>query len=497
MGCYPRRVAGRNELPRLRAELEETRALYALLAENATEMIARHRPGDRAFEFASPASRRVLGYAPEELLGRKLDELVHPPDLGAVLEAFAAARDGGERGPVGYRARHRDGRLVWLESTTRALAAGPPGAGPSVLAITREITRFKELELAIERVAQEWRGTFDAASDVIILLDEKLRIARANRATVAFFDRPFAGLLRQPVAELLRALEPRRGSLRLPDPRRLRKRYEKEVYLAGKQAWVLLSLDPIRRADGKPAGAVNVIRDITERKRAEIALRDSLDQLRSLSARLETAREQERTRIAREIHDELGHALTALKMDVAWVAGRLGGESAPLAERAVAMSALIDRTIATVRALATALRPSILDELGLLAAIEWEAAEFGRRTGIATRVSGPEAPPDLDAERATAVFRIFQEALTNVARHAGADSVHVALKDLRRRIVLEVRDDGRGVRPAEAAGPGSLGILGMRERARAVGGGMTLTGRPGRGSTLRLSIPKAAAGEAR
>jgi signal transduction histidine kinase len=161
------------------------------------------------------------------------------------------------------------------------------------------------------------------------------------------------------------------------------------------------------------------------------------------------------------------------------------------------MSALIDRTIATVRALATALRPSVLDELGLLAAIEWEAAEFGRRTGIATRVSGPAAPPDLDAERATAVFRIFQEALTNVARHAGADSVHVALKDLRRRIVLEVRDDGRGVRPAEAAGPGSLGILGMSERARAVGGGMTLTGRPGRGSTLRLSIPKAAAGGAR
>jgi PAS domain S-box-containing protein len=366
-----------------------------------------------------------------------------------------------------------------------------------VLAITREITRFKELELAIERVAQEWRGTFDAASDVIMLLDDRLRVARANRAAVAFFDRPFAALLRQPVAELLRALEPARGALRLPDPRRLRKRWEKEVHLAGRRAWVLLSLDPIRGADGRPAGAVHVLRDITERKRAELALRDSLAQLRSLSARLESAREQERTRIAREIHDELGHALTALKMDVAWLAGRLAGGGAPLAERAAAMSALIDRTIATVRALATALRPSILDELGLAAAIEWEAAEFGRRTGIAVRVSAPAAPPRLDAERATAVFRIFQEALTNVARHAEARHVRVALKELRTRIVLEVADDGRGLLPAEAAGPRSLGILGMSERARAVGGRTTLTGRPGRGTRLRLSLPKTTAGESR
>ena len=483
-------MAGRSETSRLRSEREEARALYALLTEHATEMISRHRAGDRAFEFASPASRRVLGYAPEELAGRPLDELVHPPDLDAVRAAFAAAIEGGDGGPVSYRARHRDGPLVWVESTHRALAPGQAGPEPGVLAVSRDITRFKELERAIERVAQEWRGTFDAASDVIILLDERLRIARANRATVAFFDRPFAGLLWQPVVDLLRALDPGRGALKLPGPRRLRKRWEKEVYLAAREAWVLLSLDPIRDADGEPAGAVHVIRDITERKRAEIALRDSLEQLRSLSARLETAREQERTRIAREIHDELGHALTALKMDVAWLSGRLGGESGPLAERGAAMSALIDRTVATVRAIATELRPSILDELGLAAAIEWQAAEFGRRTGIATRVSGPQAPPDLDGERATAVFRIVQEALTNVARHAGARNVSIALKELRTRIVLEVRDDGRGVLAAEAAGPGSLGILGMSERARSVGGRMTLKGRPGRGSTLRLSVPK-------
>ncbi len=493
-------VAGRREAARRRGVPEgtrdpETREVYDLLIEYATEMISRHRPGDRAFEFASPASLRILGYAPEELTGRALDDLVHPSDLDAVAAAFAAA--GGAGAPVSFRARHRDGRLVWLESTCTAVAAGQAGPRPGVLAVSREITRFKELERAIERVAQEWRGTFDAASDVIILLDERLRVARANRAAVRLFDRPFADLLWQPVAILLRALDPGRGGLHLASPRRLKRRWEQEVHLAARKAWVLLSLDPIRDGDGQPSGAVLVLRDITERKRAEIALRDSLEQLRSLSARLETAREQERTRIARDLHDELGHALTALKMDVAWLTGRLGSADQALAERGAAMSALIDRTVATVRAISTELRPSLLDELGLLAAIEWQAAEFGRRTGIATRVSGPPAPPALDAERAIVVFRILQEALTNVARHAGAESVSIALKPLRTRIVLEVRDDGRGVLPAEAAGPGSLGILGMRERARSVGGRMTLTGRPGKGTTVRLSIPKFPAARAR
>lgn len=489
-------MSGRNETTRSRVELAEALARHDLLGEYSTETISRHRPGDRAFEFASPASRRMLGYAPEELAGRPFDELVHPPDVEPVAAAFAAVRRG-EQVRVSYRARHRDGHLIWVESTLTALAAGEAGAAPGVLAVSREITRFKELERAIERVAQEWRGTFDAAGDVILLLDLRLRVARANRAAVSFFGRPFERLLSRPVLGLLRAFDPAKGAVELPEPGRLRRRWEKEVYLAATRAWVLLALDPIRHTDGECTGAVLVIRDITAHKRTEIALRESLGQLRSLSSRLQTAREQERTSIARDLHDELGHALTSLKMDVAWLTGHLKEESAPLLERSAAMSALIDRTIATVRALVTELRPSILDELGLLAAIEWQAAEFKRRTGIPARVSGPRKTPDLDAERATAIFRIFQEALTNVARHAAARSVAIVLKELRTRIVLEVRDDGRGVLPEEVQGRDSLGILGMRERARSVGGTMTLKGRPGKGTQVRLSVPKAAAGGAR
>jgi signal transduction histidine kinase len=234
---------------------------------------------------------------------------------------------------------------------------------------------------------------------------------------------------------------------------------------------------------------VYLIRDITERKRAEIADRESLDQLRNLSARLEAAREQERTRIAREIHDELGHALTVLKMDSAWLAERIGIADPSLTERAHAMSALIERTIGTIRQIATELRPSILDDLGLLAALEWEGAELGRRTGINTRVRGPREPPALDDEHATAIFRIFQEALTNVARHSGAKTVRATLSKTEKDIVLEVIDDGRGFEPAALANPRSLGIVGMRERARILGGTLHLEGRPGAGARLWVTMP--------
>lgn len=352
----------------------------------------------------------------------------------------------------------------------------------------REIARYKELEKTIEKVAQEWRATFDAASDVIILLDDRLRIARANRATTAFFGRSFAELLWQPVTELLAELEPR-GPLKLPDVRTLRQRFEREVYLERPGLWVLLSLDPIRDPAGERAGAVYLIRDVTERKRAEIAVRESLDQLRNLSARLEAAREQERTRIAREIHDQLGHALTVLKMDSAWLAERLRDDDPDVTERARSMSTLIERTIGTIRQIATELRPSLLDDLGLLAALEWEADEFGRRTGIATWARGPEEPLALDEAHATAIFRIFQEALTNVARHARAKTVRAILTQTASEVALEVVDDGCGFEPGTVTNPGSLGIVGMRERARMLGGTLSLEGRPGKGTRLRVTLP--------
>jgi PAS domain S-box-containing protein len=209
------------------------------------------------------------------------------------------------------------------------------------------------------------------------------------------------------------------------------------------------------------------------------------DQLRALSERIEAIREEERTGIAREIHDELGQALTALKMDIAWVKRRVGAADG-IGEKLDDMSRTADEIIHAVRRISAELRPGILDDLGLQAAIEWQADEFTGRTGIPCRVDPALGDVQLERGLATAVFRIFQEALTNVARHADATEVLVAVALKRGQVVLEVSDDGIGV--TEKA-PRGLGLLGMRERARQLGGDCVVRRRDPRGTTVALSLP--------
>jgi signal transduction histidine kinase len=211
------------------------------------------------------------------------------------------------------------------------------------------------------------------------------------------------------------------------------------------------------------------------------------DQLRALSAHVESVREDERTGIAREIHDVLGQALTALKMDLAWVSRRATGQET-LLEKLAAMSQATDEIIQQVRRISTELRPGVLDDLGLLAAIEWQAQEFEERTGTLCTIESNVEDAALAREVSTALFRIFQEALTNVARHAGAEHVGVRLwlegDDLR----LEVRDDGRGITQAQAGNPRSLGLLGIRERARRLGGGATIAVGPSGGTIVAVHV---------
>ena len=230
-------------------------------------------------------------------------------------------------------------------------------------------------------------------------------------------------------------------------------------------------------------------REIGERQLAEQRLRESQAQLRALAARLISIREEERGRIAREIHDELGQFLTGLKMDVAWLRKHLGKDQAPLLDKTATMRRLIDSTLQVVRRIATGMRPEILDDMGLVAAITWQAKEFQKRMGIRCRVQLPAAQPDLGRELSTAVFRIFQEILTNIARHAKASSVGVRLQISAERLTLEVVDDGSGIAESAVHARESLGLLGMQERAQLFGGEVSIRGSPGRGTTVALSIP--------
>ena len=222
-------------------------------------------------------------------------------------------------------------------------------------------------------------------------------------------------------------------------------------------------------------------------RRAEEQLRESHQQLRDLSVYLQTVREEERTRIAREVHDELGQALTSCKLDLSWIAGKLPRDLKPLQEKTRSLISHIDATIQTVRRISTELRPGVLDHLGLGAALEWQANEFQNRTGIKCEVQADLNEPQLEQNLSTTLFRIFQETLTNVIRHAGATQVAVCLKESGGQISLTVEDNGRGISRAEIANAKSMGLLGMRERA-ALLGGMFKIARLTRRSGTRVAV---------
>ena len=258
----------------------------------------------------------------------------------------------------------------------------------------------------------------------------------------------------------------------------------------GSIRWIRDRGFPIRDEAGQLYRVVRITEDITDRKRVESELQQSFEQLRALAARLQNIREEERTRVSREIHDELGQALTAIKMDLSsWIC-ELTPEKAACPPRAAAILNLIDSTIKTVRRISTDLRPGILDDLGLVAAVEWACEEFESRTGTECYLDLPKSDIATDRERATALFRIFQETLTNVARHAGATELRVRLAEEEKVLRLELRDNGKGLDVGGLAPGESLGILGMRERALLLGGELTITGAAGLGTTVTARIPK-------
>lgn len=228
-----------------------------------------------------------------------------------------------------------------------------------------------------------------------------------------------------------------------------------------------------------------------EHEQAEEKLRRSHDQLRALTGHLQFVREEERTRIAREVHDELGQALTGLRLDLSWLSGKFHGAREPQ-KKIKTMSAQIDATIQAVRRIATELRPGVLDSLGLAAAIEWQAAEFQERTGIRCEMKIEVDEMMWEREFSTACFRIFQETLTNITRHAEATEVEVRLAQVGGDLLLTVRDNGRGITDKEIVHAGSIGLIGMKERAAQVGGDVTFSGASGEGTTVTLRVPLAA-----
>jgi PAS domain S-box-containing protein len=232
-----------------------------------------------------------------------------------------------------------------------------------------------------------------------------------------------------------------------------------------------------------------VLCEAIERFRTEEALKSSQEELRALAARLQAAREEERANLAREIHDELSGSLTALKMDISLLPDRAAKDQNLLLEKLNSMTGLIDSTLGQMHAIVTGLRPVVLDKFGLVAAMEWQASEFQQRSGIICESDLPAEELQLDSERSTAIFRIFQEALTNVFRHAGASKVTVVLRREAQGLMLAVHDNGKGIDEKDIHAQSSVGLVGMRERALALGGTMEICRLPQQGTQLIVKIP--------
>ena len=240
----------------------------------------------------------------------------------------------------------------------------------------------------------------------------------------------------------------------------------------------------------QPPRVLVINSDITERKLGEEALVLQREQLRALAERLQWVREEDRKRVARDLHDQIGQILTAIKMDMTWMTRHLPESEGEVRARLKESIQLINDGVKAVRAICSGLRPGVLDDLGLAAAIEWQANEFASRNGVLCQVSVPPVDLHLDGDRATATFRIFQECLTNVIRHAQAKSVRVDLCQEEESILLVVQDDGIGFSESGFSNAfGSLGLLGMKERAQFCGGDMQISSSPGNGTTVTVRVP--------
>jgi PAS domain S-box-containing protein len=255
--------------------------------------------------------------------------------------------------------------------------------------------------------------------------------------------------------------------------------------------WVYMTIIPFLNAKGQPYEYIALDSDITERKKAEDLLSQSYQDIRELASHLQDVREEERAGIAREIHDELGQQLTGLKMDFSWICKRkiVEGDH-ELKEKTISIMNLLDTTIRTVRKIATDLRPSILDDLGLIAAIEWQSQEFERRSGICTEFKSTITEFNHSSAIAIGLFRICQESLTNIARHAAASRIRVSLQEVENEyILLKIEDNGKGFEVRKIGDKKTLGLLGMKERTLMMGGEFRIESEPGKGTSLFVTVP--------
>jgi PAS domain S-box-containing protein len=363
----------------------------------------------------------------------------------------------------------------------------------------QDVTERKQAEEALREAEQKYRDIFENAGEGIFQSTPDGRYIAANPALARMyrFASPEELIHSRQDISLQVYVDPNRREefKRQLEEQGAVRGFEHEVFRRdGSRLWISVNAHAVRDEQGAIQYYEGIAQDINERKAAEEELKATSEQLRALSARLQSAREEEGTRIAREIHDELGSALTSLKWDLEEIDKQLSTPLEPLAlvalrEKFQTSMKLADLAITAIRRIASELRPSVLDDLGLVAAIEWQAQQFQSRTGIVCQCDCSLEKVELTEEQSTAVFRILQEALTNVLRHALATRVDIKLNKEKAYLVLSISDNGKGITEREKSEQQSLGILGMRERAHLIGGELSITSAEGPGTVITVRVP--------
>lgn len=453
--------------------------------------------GEGRIARVSEQAEEIFGYRRAELLGQPVEVLV--PELSRQIHAahrqsyYAQPRVRPMGAGLELYGRRADGTEFPVDILLNLIETED---GPLVLSVIRDITERKRAEEQLKRSEAslaEAQRLSHVGSWVFTLSPREIIFWSREHYQIFGFD-PDKGLV--PIQTVMDRIHPEDRPMvdqaiecAIRDQRDFDQNY-RIVLPDGTMKYCHSIGHPVLNHSGDVVEFTGTIMDVTQSKRSEEKLQRSFDQLRALTAQLQSVREEERKTVAREIHDELGQALTAIKLDVAALVRELPGNQGRAVQRSQSILKLLDETIQLVQRISTDLRPGILDDLGLAAAVEWAAEEFEARTGTKCRISIPDEDITSDPDGATALFRIFQETLTNVARHAKATEVDIRLAKENDNLVLEVHDNGLGAREEQLSAAKSLGILGMRERALKLGGEFTILGISGGGTTVRVRIPR-------
>jgi PAS domain S-box-containing protein len=452
---------------------------------------------DQRIVLFNQAAERVFRWPRGAILGQPLDLLIperYRPAHRGHIERFGRTATtsrgmGSQTVLYGLRA---DGEEFPIEAS---ISQHDEGGRKLYTVILRDVAERVQGERLLAQSEARLRGILDSAMDAIITVDARQHIVLFNQAAEEVFGCPRDQAIGAPLAWFIperfrhahSALVAKFGDTGASSRRMGAQRIVMGLRRSGDEFPIDASISHIVE-EGEHFYTV-ILRDVTERTRAEQALRESKEEIRTLALTASTVREQEKSRIARELHDELGQALTALKIDVSWLRAHLDHAPDAVLAKLGAMQVLLDGTVAAARRISADLRPLMLDDLGLIAACEWLAHNFQQRTGVACELVLGAGELDLRDPYATAVFRVLQESLTNVAKHAEATQVEATLERAEGTVILTVRDNGRGFRTSDPRKQGSYGLVGLRERAFLLGGDIRIESEPGRGTYMEMRMP--------